>query len=169
MQNYAYLLRLSIKSLLPWKIGARLFRKEGITRICCRNSQFTNMGKYATISKEAETWISAEYKQTQRTREYICWPHYREFPGGNFRFSWLRGKCRCRWKMAWERCSRDEIHIQTATGSPVIAEGYQDNGRLSDHYNSGRSICMESYSIRFLTARQEQTEVVTRAGLVFSI
>ena len=66
-------------------------------------------------------------------------------------------------------CSRDEIHIQTATGSPVIAEGYQDNGRLSDHYNSGRSICMESYSIRFLTARQEQTEVVTRAGLVFSM
>ena len=149
MQNYAYLLRLSIKSLLPWKIGARLFRKEGITRICCRNSQFTNMGKYATISKEAETWISAEYKQTQRTREYICWPHYREFPGGNFRFPWLRGKCRCRWKMAWERCSRDEYWcqwegswhtesnflkeikfgaIQTATGPPVIAEGYQDNG-----------------------------------------
>ena len=84
-------------------------------------------------------------------------------------FLWLRGKCRCRWKMAWERCSRDEIHIQTATGPPVIAEGYQDNGRLSDHYNSGRSICMESYPIRFLTARQEQTEVVTRAGLVFSI
>lgn len=66
-------------------------------------------------------------------------------------------------------CSRDEIHIQIATGPPVIAEGYQDNGRLSDHYNSGRSICMESYPIRFLTARQEQTEVVTRAGLVFSI
>ena len=84
-------------------------------------------------------------------------------------FRWLRGKCRCRWKMAWERCSRDEIYIQTATGPPVIAEGYQDNGRLSDHYNSGRSICMESYPIRFLTARQEQTEVVTRAGLVFSI
>ena len=61
------------------------------------------------------------------------------------------------------------FHIQTATGPPVIAEGYQDNGRLSDHYNSGRSICMESYPIRFLTARQEQTEVVTRAGLVFSI
>ena len=40
------------------------------------------MGKYATISKEAETWISAAYKQTQRTREYICWPHYREFPEG---------------------------------------------------------------------------------------
>ena len=84
-------------------------------------------------------------------------------------FLWLRGKCRCRWKMAWERCSRDEIHIQIATGPPVIAEGYQDNGRLSDHYNSGRSICMESYPIRFLTARQEQTEVVTRAGLVFSM
>ena len=27
----------------------------------------------------------------------------------------------------------------------------------------------ESYPIRFLTARQERTEVVTRAGLVFSI
>ena len=60
-------------------------------------------------------------------------------------------------------------HRQAVTGPPVIAEGYQDNGRLSDHYNSGRSICMESYPIRFLTARQEQTEVVTRAGLVFSI
>ena len=69
----------------------------------------------------------------------------------------------------YKRCSRDEIHIQTATGPPVIAEGYQDNGRLSDRYNSGRSICMESYPIRFLTARQEQTEVVTRGGLVFSI
>ena len=60
-------------------------------------------------------------------------------------------------------------HRQAVRGSTVIAEGYQDNGRLSDHYNSGRSICMESYPIRFLTARQEQTEVVTRAGLVFSI
>ena len=60
-------------------------------------------------------------------------------------------------------------HRQAVTGPPVIAEGYQDNGRLSDHYNSGRSICMESYPIRFLTARQERTEVVTRAGLVFSM
>ena len=33
--------------------------------------------------------------------------------------------------MAWERCSRDEIHIQTATGSPVIAEGYQDSDRTT--------------------------------------
>ena len=31
--------------------------------------------------------------------------------------------------MAWERCSRDEIRIQTATGPPVIAEGYQDSDR----------------------------------------
>mgnify|MGYP006898529008 CR=1 FL=1 len=46
-------------------------------------------------------------------------------------FLWLRGKCRCRWKMAWERCSRDEIHIQTATGPPVIAEGYQDSDRTT--------------------------------------
>ena len=60
-------------------------------------------------------------------------------------------------------------HRQAVTGPPVIAEGYQDNGRLSNHYNSGRSICMESYPIRFLTARQERTEVVTRAGLVFSM
>ena len=33
--------------------------------------------------------------------------------------------------MAWERCSRDEIYIQTATGTPVIAEGYQDSDRTS--------------------------------------
>ena len=33
--------------------------------------------------------------------------------------------------MAWERCSRDEIHIQTATGTPVIAEGYQDSDRTT--------------------------------------
>ena len=33
--------------------------------------------------------------------------------------------------MAWERCSRDEIHIQTATGPPVIAEGYQDSDRTT--------------------------------------
>ena len=37
----------------------------------------------------------------------------------------------CRWKMAWERCSRDEIYIQTATGTPVIAEGYQDSDRTT--------------------------------------
>ena len=59
--------------------------------------------------------------------------------------------------------------IQTATGPPVIAEGYQDNSRLSDYYSIGRIIRMESYPTRFLTARQERTEVVTRAGLVFSI
>ena len=33
--------------------------------------------------------------------------------------------------MAWERCSRDEIYIQTATGPPVIAEGYQDSDRTT--------------------------------------
>ena len=33
--------------------------------------------------------------------------------------------------MAWERCSRDEIYIQTATGTPVIAEGYQDSDRTT--------------------------------------
>ena len=33
--------------------------------------------------------------------------------------------------MAWERCSRDEIYIQTATGTPVIAEGYQDRDRTT--------------------------------------
>ena len=150
MQNYAYLLRLSIKSLLPWKIGARLFRKEGITRICCRNSQFTNMGKYATISKEAETWISAEYKQTQRTREYICWPHYREFPGGNLRFPWLRGKCRCRWKMAWERCSRDEYWCR----SNYTAYW---NGDFSYCSDCNRTAC---YSGRVSGQRQIITEMI---------
>ena len=69
----------------------------------------------------------------------------------------------------WHVESEISVTVQTATGPPVIAEGYQENGRLSDHYNSGRSIRMESYPIRFLTARQERTEVVTRAGLVFSI
>ena len=68
--------------------------------------------------------------------------------------------------MAWERCSRDEIHIQTATGPPVIAEGYQDSDRT---IGLDREVRMESYPIRFLTARQERTEVVTRAGLVFSM
>ena len=33
--------------------------------------------------------------------------------------------------MAWERCSRDEIYIQTATGTPVIVEGYQDSDRTT--------------------------------------
>jgi hypothetical protein len=68
--------------------------------------------------------------------------------------------------MAWERCRRDEIYIQTATGPPVIAEGYQDSDRTT---GLDREVRMESYPIRFLTARQERTEVVTRAGLVFSI
>ena len=68
--------------------------------------------------------------------------------------------------MTWERCSRDEIYIQTATGPPVIAEGYQDSDRT---IGLDREVRMESYPIRFLTARQERTEVVTRAGLVFSI
>ena len=77
--------------------------------------------------KERKAMLSAEYKQTQRTREYICWPHYREFPNGEadilwtkrieqngkiIRLLWLRGKCRCRWKMAWERCSRDKYRYQ---------------------------------------------------------
>ena len=72
-------------------------------------------------------------------------------------------------KILWHTDIEGSFTIQTATGPPVIAEGYQENGRLSDHYNSGRSIRMESYPIRFLTARQERTEVVTRAGLVFSM
>ena len=61
--------------------------------------------------------------------------------------------------MAWERCSRDAIYIQTATGPPVIAEGYQDSDRT---IGLDREVRMESYPIRFLTARQERTEVVTR-------
>ena len=32
--------------------------------------------------ERSEIIVFAEYKQTQRTREYICWPHYREFPEG---------------------------------------------------------------------------------------
>ena len=68
--------------------------------------------------------------------------------------------------MAWERCRRDEIYIQTATGPPVIAEGYQDSDRTT---GLDQEVRMESYPIRFLTARQERTEVVTRAGLVFSM
>ena len=57
-------------------------------------------------------------------------------------------------------------HWQAVTGPPVIAEGYQDSDRT---IGLDREVRMESYPIRFLTARQERTEVVTRAGLVFSI
>ena len=71
--------------------------------------------------------------------------------------------------IVWHAGSEISGTIQTATGPPVIAEGYQDNSRLSDYYSIGRIIRMESYPTRFLTARQERTEVVTRAGLVFSI
>ena len=69
----------------------------------------------------------------------------------------------------WHAESKISVTVQAATGPPVIAEGYQDKDRLPDHYKTGRIIRMESYPIRFLTARQERTEVVTRAGLVFSI
>ena len=58
------------------------------------------------------------------------------------------------------------VTVQTATGPPVIAEGYQDSDRT---IGLEREVRMESYPIRFLTARQERTEVVTRAGLVFSM
>ena len=58
------------------------------------------------------------------------------------------------------------VTVQTATGPPVIAEGYQDSDRTT---GLDREVRMESYPIRFLTARQERTEVVTRAGLVFSM
>ena len=71
--------------------------------------------------------------------------------------------------IVWHAGSEISGTIQTATGPPVIAEGYQDNSRLSDYYSIGRIIRMESYPTRFLTARQERTEVVTRAGLVFSM
>ena len=71
--------------------------------------------------------------------------------------------------IVWHAGSEISGTIQTATGPPVIAEGYQDNSRLSDHYSGGWIIRMKSYPTRFLTARQERTEVVTRAGLVFSI
>ena len=71
--------------------------------------------------------------------------------------------------IVWHAGSEISGTIQTATGPPVIAEGYQDNSRLSDHYSGGWIIRMKSYPTRFLTARQERTEVVTRAGLVFSM
>ena len=71
--------------------------------------------------------------------------------------------------IVWHAGSEISGTIQTATGPPVIAEGYQDNSRLSDHYSGGWIIRMKSYPTRFLTAMQERTEVVTRAGLVFSI
>ena len=37
-----------------------------------RNSQFTNIYKYATIFKEQKHVDFAKNKQTHRTREYIC-------------------------------------------------------------------------------------------------
>ena len=70
--------------------------------------------------------------------------------------------------IVWHAGSEISGTIQTATGPPVIAEGYQDNSRLSDHYSGGWIIRMKSYPTRFLTARQERTEVVTRVILVFS-
>ena len=39
----------------------------------------------------------------------------------------------------------------------------------TDHHRNDWNVRLESHSMRFLTARQERTEVVTRAGLVFSI
>ena len=39
----------------------------------------------------------------------------------------------------------------------------------TDHHRNDWNVRLESHPMRFLTARQEQTEVVTRAGLVFSI
>ena len=71
--------------------------------------------------------------------------------------------------ITWHAGTEISVTIQTATGPPVTAEGYHDIDRLSDHYSVGWIICMDSYPIRFLTARQERTEVVTRAGLVFSM
>ena len=69
-------------------------------------------------------------------------------------------------KILWHTDIEGSFTIQTATGPPVIAEGYQDSDRTT---GLDREVRMESYPIRFLTARQERTEVVTRAGLVFSI
>ena len=39
----------------------------------------------------------------------------------------------------------------------------------TDHHRNDWNVRLESHPMRFLTARQERTEVVTRAGLVFSI
>ena len=71
--------------------------------------------------------------------------------------------------ITWHAGTEISVTIQTATGPPVTAEGYHDIDRLSDHYSVGRIIRMVSYPKRFLAARQERTEVVTRAGLVFSM
>ncbi len=50
--------------------------------------------------------------------------------------------------MAWERCSRDEIYIQTATGPPVIAEGYQDSDRTTIGLGSQDGIVPDKVSDR---------------------
>ena len=39
----------------------------------------------------------------------------------------------------------------------------------TDHHRNDWNVRLESHPMRFLTARQERTEVVTRAGLVFSM
>ena len=44
-----------IKCSLVWKAYIKLMRTSGHMGVWHRNSQFTNIGKYATISKEAET------------------------------------------------------------------------------------------------------------------
>ena len=56
----------------------------------------------------------------------------------------------------WHVGSEISVTVQTATGPPVIAEGYQDIDRLSDHYSVGWIIRMESYPMRFLTVRQDE-------------
>ena len=100
--------------------------------------------------ERSEIIVFAEYKQTQRTREYICWPHYREFPGGNFRFPWLRGKCRRRWKMAWERCSRDTYWCRSNDTAYW-------NGEFSYCSDCNRTAC---YSGRVSGQRQIITEMI---------
>lgn len=69
----------------------------------------------------------------------------------------------------WHTGTEISVIIQTATGPPVIAEGYQECIRSLLQNQRVWFSSTESYPIRFLTARQERTEVVTRAGLVFSM
>ena len=63
--------------------------------------------------------------------------------------------------MAWERCSRDEIYIQTATGTPVIAEGYQDSDRTTG-LGSQDGIVPDKVSDREAVSNRSGNTVSTR-------
>ncbi len=48
-----------------------------------KKSGFTNMKKYATISLCCKGFLQLFIRKTRGRREYMCGPHYREFPVGN--------------------------------------------------------------------------------------